>query len=48
MMGLHQCAFGGACCLAGGSEADRWSDAADAVQMTIRVGDTLDNTIATT
>ncbi|HTF78365.1 MAG TPA: hypothetical protein VK620_29330, partial [Bradyrhizobium sp.] len=47
-MGLHQRGFGGACRLAGGGETDRWSNAADAVQMAIRVGDTLDNAIATT
>ena len=43
MMRLHQGSFGGTRSLSGGGEAYRWSDAADAVQVAITVGDLLGN-----
>jgi hypothetical protein len=42
---LHQGHFGGARSLAGGGEADRGPDAADAVQMAVGFGDMLDNAV---
>jgi hypothetical protein len=46
-MCLHQGSFGGTRSLAGGGETYRWSDAADAVQVAIRVRDVLgDSTVA--
>ena len=43
MMRLHQGSFGGTRSLSGGGEAYRLSDAADAVQVAITVGDLLGN-----
>src|ERR1700682_1249684 len=42
-MCLHQCCFGGARSRAGRGESDRRANAADAVQVTIRVRHILDN-----
>src|ERR1700737_4935989 len=42
-MCLHQCCFGGARSCAGRGESDRRANAADAVQVTIRVRHMLDN-----